>query len=97
MTGYGFSSDGGNSFTDLGGLPNNNCSNGTRWSGDPSVGTYSNSGFTYFYVSSLYSCNLFPGCPLAGLPMDGLAVALSACQVTGNTLRLWPAHHCGYR
>jgi len=86
LTGYAFSSDGGKSFTDLGGLPNNNCSNGTKWFGDASVGTYSNSGFTYFYVSSLYGCNIFPGCPAAGLPMGGLAIALSACQVTGSTL-----------
>src|SRR5579863_8594365 len=40
LTGYGFSSDGGKSFTDLGGLPNDNCVNGSRWDGDPSVGTY---------------------------------------------------------
>jgi hypothetical protein len=87
LTGYGFSSNGGASFTDLGGLPNINCSNGTRWSGDASVGTYSNSGFTYFYVSSLYICENFNGCPAAGLPypFEG-AVALSACQVTGGTL-----------
>ncbi len=84
LTGYGFSSDGGKSFTDLGGLPNDNCSNGSRWEGDPSVGTYSNSGFTYFYVSSLYSCSSTSGCP--NMTFGGLAVALSACQVTGGTL-----------
>jgi hypothetical protein len=83
LTGYGFSSDGGKTFTDLGGLPNNNCNN-SRWVGDPSVGTYSNSGSTYFYISSLYSCSSFSGCP--NQTFGGVAVALSACQVTGNTL-----------
>ncbi|MBV8570316.1 MAG: hypothetical protein JO319_06870 [Acidobacteriaceae bacterium] len=85
LTGYGFSSDGGKTFTDLGGLPNQNCVNGTHWSGDPSVGTYSNSGFTYFYISSLYACNFFPSCPNTGLQAS-LAVAVTACQVTGATL-----------
>ncbi len=93
LTGYGFSSNGGKSFMDLGGLPNGNCSNGSRWEGDPSVGTYSNSGFTYFYISSLYACSSIR------LPsqtaLGGVAVALSACQVTGDTLScgqptLWP-------
>ena len=74
LTGYGFSTDGGKTFTDYGGLPNNGCIFGNRWSGDPSVGVYTNSGFTYFYISSLYST------------FFGLAVAVSACQVTGNTL-----------
>jgi hypothetical protein len=74
LTGYGFSTDGGKTFTDYGGLPNNSCIFGTRWSGDPSVGVYTSSGFTYFYISSLFSTSF------------GLAVAVSACQVTGNTL-----------
>ncbi len=84
LTGYGFSSDGGKTFTDLGGLPNFNCLNGSRWQGDPSVAVYSNSGFTYFYVSSLYSCSSLSGCP--DMPLGGVAVAVSACQVTGDTL-----------
>src|ERR1700730_10332168 len=53
LTGYGFSTDGGKTFTDYGGLLNNSCIFGTRWSGDPIVGVYTNSGFTYFYISSL--------------------------------------------
>ncbi len=85
LTGYALSSDGGKTFTDLGGLPNQNCTNGTRWEGDPSVGTYTNSGFNYFYISSLYACTLI-SCPAAGLPLGGLAIAVSACQVTGSTL-----------
>jgi hypothetical protein len=74
FTGYGFSTDGGKTFTDYGGLPNNDCIFGNRWSGDPSVGVYTNSGFTYFYISSLFSTNF------------GLAVAVSACEVTANAL-----------
>ena len=81
LTGYGFSTDGGKTFTDYGGLPNDSCSTGTRWEGDPSVGVYTNSGFTYFYISSLFACS-----PAVGCPNFGLAVAVSACQVTGNTL-----------
>jgi hypothetical protein len=81
LTGYGFSTDGGTTFTDYGGLPNSSCSTGTRWEGDPSVGVYTNSGFTYFYISSLFACS-----PAVGCPNFGLAVAVSACQVTGNTL-----------
>ncbi len=73
LTGYSFSADGGKTFTDYGGLPNNDCFN-SRWQGDPSVGVYRNSGFTYFYISSLFS------------NPSGLTVAVSACQVTGNTL-----------
>lgn len=74
LTGYGFSRDGGVTFTDYGGLPNNNCSTGSRWSGDPSVEVYVNSGLTYFYISSLFST------------VNGLQVAVAACQVTGSTL-----------
>jgi len=81
LTGYAFSRDGGKTFTDYGGLPNNSCSTGTLWEGDPSVGVYTNSGFTYFYISSLYACS-----PAVGCPNFGLAVAVSACQVTGTTL-----------
>jgi len=39
LTGFGFSTDGGKTFTDLGGLPNANCAT-SRYEGDPSVGTY---------------------------------------------------------
>lgn len=72
LTGFGFSANGGTSFTDEGGLPNN-CSLGT-YSGDPSVETWQYGGHTYFYVSSLYSYNA----------TFGLAVALDACEVTGS-------------
>jgi hypothetical protein len=52
LTGLGFSSDGGKTFTDLGGLPNNDCN--YRYFGDPSVEAYTAGGKTYFYVISLY-------------------------------------------
>lgn len=84
LSGYGFSSDGGKTFTDLGGLPNKDCANGSRWEGDPSVGTYSASGSTYFYLSSLYECTSTSGCP--NQTLGGVAVAVTACKVTGSTL-----------
>jgi len=52
-TGFGFSSDGGTTFTDLGGLPNVNCFTSV-FQGDPSVEVYHTGGSTYFYVSSLF-------------------------------------------
>jgi len=52
-TGFGFSSDGGTTFTDLGGLPNVNCFTSV-FQGDPSVEVYQTGGSTYFYVSSLF-------------------------------------------
>jgi hypothetical protein len=87
-TGYGFSRDGGKTFTDLGGLPNINCGMFNRWVGDPSVGTYSSSGSTYFYISAMYACDSTSGCPNQN---SGVAIALSACKVTGTT----PTLKCG--
>ncbi len=84
LTGYGFSTNGGRSFTDLGGLPNENCANGSRWEGDPSVGVYTNSGFTYFYFTSIYECSSTSGCP--NMQNGGTGIGLTACQVTGSTL-----------
>ena len=73
-TGYGFSSDRGASFTDLGGLPNASCTK-RLYEGDPSVEAWQPAGHAYFYVSSLYPS-------LSGsTPSD---IALSACQVAGN-------------
>lgn len=74
LTGYGFSSDGGRSFTDLGGLPNDACASGFRYFGDPSVETVQRGGQTYFYISSLY---------LNGTTGQS-DIAMDACQVTGN-------------
>jgi hypothetical protein len=74
-TGFGFSSDGGTTFTDLGGLPNVNCFT-SIFEGDPSVEVYHTGGNTYFYVSSLFFdtsnsaekiamdvCRVVPGSP----------------------------------
>jgi hypothetical protein len=74
LTGLGFSSDGGKSFTDLGGLPNNDCN--SRYEGDPSVEAYQVGGSTYFYISSLY-INFATG------ESD---IAMDACQASGATL-----------
>src|SRR3974390_1371531 len=53
LTGFSFSSDGGFTFTDLGGLPNVNCLTSV-FQGDASVEVYQTGGNTYFYVSSLF-------------------------------------------
>jgi len=75
LTGFGFSSDGGQTFTDLGGLPNVNCSTSV-YEGDPSVEVFETGGSTYFYISSLFFdtsneaekiamdvCRVVPGSP----------------------------------
>src|SRR2546428_7820718 len=48
-TGAGFSNDGGNSFTDIGGLPNSDCANHLLV-GDPSVEVLQVGTTTYFYI-----------------------------------------------
>jgi hypothetical protein len=76
-TGFGFSANGGKSFTDLGGLPNRACRNYLYW-GDPSVTAYQAGGHTYFYISSIY------------LPQPALfsfrpfKVAMAVCTVLGS-------------
>jgi len=75
LTGFGFSSDGGKTFTDQGGLPNVNCATSV-FQGDPSVEVYQTGGTTYFYISSLFfdkttfaekiamdACQVVPGSP----------------------------------
>jgi hypothetical protein len=74
FTGVGFSTNGGKSFTDLGGLPNINCKK-DRYFGDPSVSAYRVGGQTYFYIASLYDSPRFGG---------NSYVALAACKVTGS-------------
>jgi hypothetical protein len=74
LTGFGFSSDGGKSFTDLGGLPNSQC-NKNVYEGDPSVAAYVVGGSTYFYISSLFNSVTGSG------PSK---VALDACKVIGS-------------
>src|SRR5256712_7471271 len=73
LTGYGFSTDGGKTFTDLGGLPNNRC-NSSLIEGDPSVEAYTVGGSTYFYISSIFI-------PFT-VPQNALSV--TACKVTGS-------------
>jgi len=70
LTGYGFSSDGGRTFTDMGGLPND-CTV-AKYFGDPSVETLQRNGTTYFYISSLYITNNFES-----------DIAMDACVVGG--------------
>ncbi len=74
LTGFGFSNNGGASFTDLGGLPNANCASSII-DGDPSVEAYqAPDGKTYFYISSIFIPFL--------VPEDALSV--TACQVSGS-------------
>jgi hypothetical protein len=70
LTGFAFSSDGGNTFTDMGGLPNADCAN-FLYEGDPSVEVYQVGGNTYFYISSIFI-------PLT-IPAND--IAMTACQV----------------
>jgi hypothetical protein len=73
-TGFAFSTNGGKSFTDLGGLPNNDCAN-VRYQGDPSVAAYVVGGKTFFYITSLFD-------PVNGLGLTHIAMA--ACEVSGS-------------
>ena len=73
LTGLGFSNNGGQSFKDLGGLPND-CTTGFFYFGDPTVETWTSGGTTYFYIGSLY-INLITG--QSDLAMD-------ACKVSGT-------------
>jgi hypothetical protein len=73
LTGFGFSTDGGKTFTDLGGLPNANCAT-SRYEGDLSVGVYTVGGSTYFYISSIFI-------PF-NVPEN--ALGMTACKVMGS-------------
>jgi hypothetical protein len=75
LSGFAFSSDGGKTFTDMGGLPNINCATSV-FEGDPSVEVYQTGGNTYFYLSSLF----FDTSNFA------VKIAMDVCQVTGSTL-----------
>jgi hypothetical protein len=75
LTGFGFSSNSGKSFTDLGGLPNSMCMTSV-YEGDPSVETWQVSGTAYFYISSLFLDSTTP----AG------KVAMDVCQTSGSNL-----------
>lgn len=71
LSGFGFSSNKGKTFTDLGGPPNSDCNN-FRYQGDPAIEAYVVGGVTYFYYASL-----FPS--LTGTSFN--AIAMTACQV----------------
>ena len=73
LTGFGFSNNGGKTFTDLGGLPNANCAT-SKTEGDPSVVAYTVGGSTYFYISSIFI-------PFT-VPENALSV--TACKVNGS-------------
>src|SRR5215469_732920 len=73
-SGFGFSANGGKSFTDLGGLPNAQC-NKDLLEGDPSVAAYRVGGSTYFYISSLFNSP-------TGLGLS--KIAMNACKVVGS-------------
>ena len=73
LTGFGFSTDGGKTFRDLGGLPNANCTTSLIF-GDPSVEAYTVGGSTYFYISSIFI-------PF-NVPENALSV--TACKVMGS-------------
>ena len=77
-TGYGFSTGGGASFADEGGLPNSNCAR-RLWEGDPSVEAWQAGGHQYFYIASLYPS-------VSAAPVN--EIALSACQVIGSARKL---------
>jgi hypothetical protein len=77
LTGFGFSADGGKTFTDLGGLPNGDCKKYAYY-GDPSVAAYVAGGATYFYISSLYLPQPVP------FGLGPTKVAMAACKVTGS-------------
>ncbi len=73
-TGYGFSTNGGASFTDEGGLPNAGCANNLT-EGDPAVEAWRAGGATYFYITSLY--------PSVGASVSN-DISLTACRVVGS-------------
>jgi hypothetical protein len=76
LTGFAFSSDGGHTFQDEGGLPNNSCDTHI-FAGDPSVEAWQSGGQAYFYISSLFPSIFGPG------END---LAITACHATGTLL-----------
>jgi hypothetical protein len=77
LTGFSFSSDGGATFRDLGGLPNNDCVN-FLFEGDPSVEAYQVGGHTYFYFSSIYASTFANPAPTNN-------IAFTACEVISGS------------
>lgn len=77
LTGFAFSTNGGKSFTDLGGLPNTNCAN-FLYQGDPSVEVWKAGGTTYFYISSLFNPTF------SNTTEQRSFIAMAACRVNGS-------------
>jgi hypothetical protein len=73
LTGYGFSANGGASFVDEGGLPNN-CASEFLYEGDPTVEAFRSAGVSYFYIGSLY----------VNVTTGRSKLALDACKVSGS-------------
>jgi hypothetical protein len=77
LTGIGFSTNHGSSWSDLGGLANTTCGTGSKWSGDPAVQPYhAPNGTTYFYVASL----------ITGGSCSFLCVGIEQTHVSGGSL-----------
>jgi hypothetical protein len=74
MIGFGFSADGGKSFTDLAGLPNPRCRT-DAYRADPSVAAYRAGRSTSFYLAGLFD-------PPSG--RGPTKVAMDACKATGS-------------
>jgi hypothetical protein len=72
-TGFGFSADGGKTFTDMGGVPNTACTTAETF-GDPSVAAWQAGGHSFFYISSLF------------IPLNAPQnkVAITTCSATGT-------------
>ncbi len=85
LSGWGFSSNGGKSFTDMGGLPNTFCAD-SSWFGDPSVEVWHHAGTTYFYQSSLFSTSS----TVETCGGFSLCVAVTACKVAGSSISCNP-------
>ena len=73
LTGYGFSANGGVSFVDEGGLPND-CTTGSLYQGDPAVEVFRSGAAAYFYIGSLY-VNTITGTS---------QLAIDACKASGS-------------
>jgi len=74
VEGFAFSSNGGRTFHDMGGLPNNDCNNNFYVS-DPSVATATIGGTAYFYVAGMYDSVTGTGPSF---------IAMSVCTATGT-------------
>jgi hypothetical protein len=74
VEGFAFSSNGGRTFHDMGGLPNNDCNNNFYVS-DPSVATATIGGTAYFYVAGMYDSVSGAGPSF---------IAMSVCTATGT-------------